>query len=224
MNVSPVHKRQGGFSIIELMIVVAMVALLLSVGVPSFGTLIRNQQLSAITTDLMSSLLLARSEAIRRNQKVYICGGTNGCTYGGTPYNTNLSLASLRSSQGWAVFVDGSNNGIFNGPFDCDNRANDCMLAQMSGSIPSGYDAVMATSSGGNTLGYSRVGYNASGVLGYYDTGTSSFTALQVPMQVSVCKDSDVAQSREIEVSLSGRPRVVKDANGRAAQATRCPP
>jgi len=59
-----------GFTLPELMIVLTIMAVLISAGVPSFAEFIRNQRVKTASFDLFSSLVVARSEAIARNTTV----------------------------------------------------------------------------------------------------------------------------------------------------------
>ena len=61
-----------GFTAIELVIVMAIVAVLAALALPDLSNLLVNQRLRAAGTDLMSSLIVARSEAIKRNGPVEI--------------------------------------------------------------------------------------------------------------------------------------------------------
>lgn len=63
-------KRMGGFSIVELMVVVGIVALLAAFAAPNMGAMIRTQRVRSTAFDIFSSLTLARSEAIKRNTNV----------------------------------------------------------------------------------------------------------------------------------------------------------
>jgi type IV fimbrial biogenesis protein FimT len=56
-----------GFTIVELMIVVAIVAVLAMVGLPSMRDLLKTNNMKTLSLDIYSSLALARSEAIKRN-------------------------------------------------------------------------------------------------------------------------------------------------------------
>ncbi|MGL4565611.1 MAG: GspH/FimT family pseudopilin, partial [Halioglobus sp.] len=81
------RKSEGGFSLIELMIGVLLVAILLGIGVPSFRSMIEDQRLRAATTDLRLALNLARSEAVKRNRTVVLnpaIPGTDGWGEGWT--------------------------------------------------------------------------------------------------------------------------------------------
>lgn len=69
---APRPARQDGFTIIELMITVSIVAILAGVAFPSFQYTLANSRARTAATDVHMSLLLARSEAIKRNSDVVI--------------------------------------------------------------------------------------------------------------------------------------------------------
>lgn len=85
-----------GFTLIELVVTVAVAGILLGVGVPSFVEAIRDGRLSSETTCLNLAILAARSEAVRRSANVTVCpyGGPDTC---GTDW-----------SQGQLVFTEGA--------------------------------------------------------------------------------------------------------------------
>jgi type IV fimbrial biogenesis protein FimT len=59
-----------GFTLIELMIALAIAALLLTLGMPSFNEFLRNSEIRSTTESLVNGLRVARAEAIRRNLPV----------------------------------------------------------------------------------------------------------------------------------------------------------
>ncbi len=75
---------QKGFTVIELMTAVAVVAIAASVAVPSYNTVINNNRRVTAINQMVSTMHAARSEAITRNSQVTICPSTNGsnCTGG----------------------------------------------------------------------------------------------------------------------------------------------
>jgi type IV fimbrial biogenesis protein FimT len=61
-----------GFTLVELLVTISMAAVLLTIAVPSFSTLILNQQVRVSAADLQTSLFYARSEAIKRAANVSV--------------------------------------------------------------------------------------------------------------------------------------------------------
>jgi type IV fimbrial biogenesis protein FimT len=81
----PSLSRQGfaslrGFTLIELMVTIAVVAILLAIAAPSFTSLINNNRLTAQANEVVVSLQQARMEAVRRNRSVTVCRTTDGAT------------------------------------------------------------------------------------------------------------------------------------------------
>lgn len=92
--------HENGFTLIELMVTVAVSAIVLSVAVPGFQDLIRNNRLATQANQLVTALNLARSEAIKRGVRVTVCK-TND------PDATTPSCStSANWQQGFIVFVD----------------------------------------------------------------------------------------------------------------------
>lgn len=75
-----VRAGTAGFTLIELMVTLAVVGILAAVAVPAMTSLIAGNRLAGASGELASSLQLARSEAIRRNAQVTICASINGTT------------------------------------------------------------------------------------------------------------------------------------------------
>ena len=91
--------KQGGFTLTELLVVVAIVAILLSIGVPSYRFIGTSYRMSSEVNGLLGDLMFARSEAIKEGQFVTVCVTVNGTTCSG---NTSWN-------RGWLVFSNPNN-------------------------------------------------------------------------------------------------------------------
>ena len=65
-------RRTAGFTLVELMMVIAILAIVMAIGVPSFTTMIKNNRLSASVNDVAGALHFARAEAVRRGRPVQV--------------------------------------------------------------------------------------------------------------------------------------------------------
>lgn len=70
-------KRQNGFGLPEMVLVVFIIGILAAIGMPAMQDFISNQRLKSTSSDLFTSILRARSEAIKRNKDVTISPATN---------------------------------------------------------------------------------------------------------------------------------------------------
>lgn len=73
-------KRAAGFGLVEMMAVVAVIIILAGLGLPAMQDMVVNQRVKSTTSDLFTSILRARSEAIKRNTDISISPSTNWST------------------------------------------------------------------------------------------------------------------------------------------------
>jgi type IV fimbrial biogenesis protein FimT len=97
------RRANGGFTLIELMMVVAILAIMAALAAPSMAKLVADQRLRSAATDLHLALVKARSEAIKRNVDVTVSPTGGSWTAGWSildPTNPDLQLdASAPSSS-----------------------------------------------------------------------------------------------------------------------------
>ncbi|MBL8253967.1 MAG: GspH/FimT family pseudopilin [Candidatus Competibacter sp.] len=92
--------RSAGFTLMELIVTLALAVIVLTLGIPSFQNIIRNERLATRTNDFIAALQLTRSEAIKRGVRVTLCKSATGAS----------CANSGGYEQGWIVFVDPNNN------------------------------------------------------------------------------------------------------------------
>ena len=76
-------ERPAGFTLLELMVTVAVAAILVVVGVPGFTSFVQNNRAATHANELVTAFALARNEAIRRGAATVVCSSTDGATCAG---------------------------------------------------------------------------------------------------------------------------------------------
>lgn len=98
--------QERGFTLLEALVVLALLGILLGVAAPHMTSWRQQHQMQAQAEQLQASLMLARSEAVRRQRRVTLCVRSSGL-------DVSLNCAAAGAwSQGWLVFEDGNGNGL----------------------------------------------------------------------------------------------------------------
>jgi type IV fimbrial biogenesis protein FimT len=98
-------KKNYGFTLLELLITVAIVGILMAFGLPAMDSYVKNDRLSTQINALVGHLAYARSEAVLRSQQVILCASSDmtSCSAGGN------------WADGWIIFIDADNSSTFTG-------------------------------------------------------------------------------------------------------------
>jgi type IV fimbrial biogenesis protein FimT len=93
------NRSQRGFTLIELMVTILLLAILLGFAVPSFRSLIQNNRLTTHANDFITSMNYARSEAVKRGVQVSVTA-------------TDTSDNADEWGSGWTVWIDQDADGV----------------------------------------------------------------------------------------------------------------
>lgn len=102
-----------GFTLIELMVTIAVAAIVLTIAVPSFESAINNGRLTSAANEMMGALQSARAEAIRHNKRAAFCLSKTSNT--AVP---SCLAANATDANGWITFLDLNGNGSYNSGTD----------------------------------------------------------------------------------------------------------
>ena len=177
-------KPNAGFTLIELIITVAIVAILAGVVAPGMTSFIRNNRMASQINTLIGTVHFARAEAANRRSIVTLCASTNAA-------NCNTS----NWENGWIIFTDNNNSG--NAVID---GADTLILAQEA--LEGGNTL---RESGFNFAGSGRLQFNGVGFL--YATSPASGT-------LTLCDERGVSEAKALIVNIAGVSRLATDESG----------
>jgi type IV fimbrial biogenesis protein FimT len=107
--------RQCGFTVVELMVTLSIVAILVSAAAPGYQDWVATTRLNSHANELVTALHFARSEAVKRNASVSLCKSSDSATCATTG----------TWAQGWIVFADLGTVGTFDAGTDTVLRTHD---------------------------------------------------------------------------------------------------
>lgn len=182
-------QRIHGFTLIELMVTLAVATLIITLGIPGFYEIIKKNRIAAAANDLLASLNIARSKAITTGYPVVLCKSTDGetCTNDG------------HWESGWIVFVDWNLNADPSDtqPPTC-NDPKGCVI-HVHGALPDGY-----------TL---RTGANFANWISYLPDGRARGNGGLFNGTFTLCHGTDTTTARKIVINTGGRARISEGAD-----------
>ena len=174
-------KNNHGFTLIELVVTLAVVSILLVTGIPALNQMTTNNRLVTQINNIAGSLAVARSESIKRATSITLCGSTDGATCNTTNWES-----------GWIVFSDVNNNATL-------DAATDNMVK------------IVDAFSGGTTLRLSRsdstsvVRYKSDGSLRDIDPSITSINNMGTFTLCDPKATTPTSTAKAINISPLGR-------------------
>lgn len=182
VSAAPARKPSAGFTLLELMFTLIVVALLLGIAVPGFFDTIRSNRAAANANEFVTALSIARSEAVRRGTRVVLCPTSDGAGCNGNGDWT----------QRWVLFLDAAASEANPPSF---NAAN--VLREWA--APSG-DAVITARSNGVAATVRWIRFLPRG-----EARSNVSMPVAFNMEINGCSG---LEGRDIELNAVGRTRV----------------
>src|SRR4051812_29594780 len=97
----------GGFTLIEVLVVVTIIALMLVIGVPAMGEFVADQRVRTVASDITSEIALARAKSIETSHRVYI------------------QKMGVLWNNGWRIYADMNDNAAYDAGLDLELKRFD---------------------------------------------------------------------------------------------------
>ncbi|HXH02244.1 MAG TPA: GspH/FimT family pseudopilin [Candidatus Competibacteraceae bacterium] len=189
------NTTQGGFTLIELMIVIVISAIILAWGVPSFETFIKNNRVTAETNRFLADIQLARSEAIKRGVPVNIC------RVKAESFNPNSPACHTGTSErqyelGWVAYT---------------STARDTSITSSNTQLAIGSAVASGITIRSDGAGNGWLSFQSNGMLNE-GAGVSARYRIcaKASSSDSVGANTEQVPGREITISPTGRPSISK--------------
>ena len=192
---------QTGFTLYELLITVLVIGVILTLGVPNMQEFTRNSRLTATSSDLHASFLLARSEAVRARAPVTICGLDL------TAPSADQPACGGSFQNGWIVFVDVDG--------DIVREAGDTVLRSFP-AVDAGMVRI-STNNGANYFGFAGTGLGRGNVAG---AGTALVSAVVCDDRGNGTAAGTDSTARAVVATPTGRATVLRGHSQVADQIT----
>ncbi|CAK0753997.1 type IV fimbrial biogenesis protein FimT [Gammaproteobacteria bacterium] len=175
-----------GFTLIEVMVMLTIMAIVMVMGMPSFNALLKSNRQVTHTNDLLIALNFARSEAVNRGQRVVACILQRGIA-------TKVCQTDGTNSweTGWMIFVDLNNDAI--------------LQASAGETILRVHDPLDAGDTVQSTAFSNYISYAPDGIVRSINNGTP----LTGSFNFSLCH---ARHKNTVQINLVGRPGVVRPA------------
>jgi type IV fimbrial biogenesis protein FimT len=190
-RIHPAHPH--GFTLTELLVIMAIIAIFASFAIPSFRGLITSTSVSNAVNAFVSDTRYARGEAMRRGKSVTICRSADAAAV--SPKCSGANEPTVGSwMEGWLVFVDENGNGAFNATSDTVLRVQQALT---------GIGSFLAVGTAGNAANdVNYIVYQATGRA----VGLQSRWLVQAPGASSA---ANTTYTRTLCINFAGRVRTL---------------
>lgn len=173
-----------GFTLIELMLTLAVAAVLLLVAAPNFVSFQRNSELTSLANKLVGAINSARGEAMKTGRNAYV-----------------IPLNSSDWAEGWRVYVDLNGNDVY------DAGTDTLMLSEPA--VPSYMTITGNNGAAISTTPVPHIGFNGSGFAQSIGNKTLANLSLVIKRNDTSASNAD-SETRLVIVARTGRTRACK--------------
>ena len=186
------NAKQAGFTLLELMLSIALLGILLGFGVPNMQEFVRSARMSTAANDLITDFNYARSEAVKRRVPVTLCKSQNG-----TSCDANSAAGPFNR---WIVFVDDADPALV--------QANDGNGAINNGEVILRERSLPSTITVTTTANQIRATFLASGFPRVETANVNRFVLCDSRKNATASGGDSAA--RAVQVLPTGRPSVFR--------------
>ena len=192
--------KSAGFTLLEIMLVIALLAILLGLGAPSFTEFMRNSRITGKANDLLAGLNLARTEAIKRHVPVTVCATSDAAAVA-PECDPDADFSQ------WIVFVDD------------DGDPDDAVVDEGNGTFEPDSDEILLRRSSDSIASITTL--PSADVEGYVQFGQDGFQrrdlgAAPTDLVVLMCDERgnkaisgpDISAARAMFITRTGRAEV----------------
>lgn len=175
-------RASGGFTLIELMVTIAVLVVLVTLAAPAFTSLFLDSRRAATVNDFIAAVNYARATAVTQRVSVTICRSANATQ---TSASCDTGTSGTGWENGWIIFVDANANGTLDS-----GENNATSILRRHERLTTG-----STLHGNNNI-VNRITFNNAGITG--NNGTLAYCDR---------RGFSVNNTRVIVVSVGGRVR-----------------
>ena len=187
-------QQQRGFTLIELMTAIFVMAIVIALGIPAMTDFVRNSRMTSTANNLLAAMHMARSAAVSRRAPTMVCRSANAMD--ATP--------SCGAGTGWIAYVDSN---------DTDGDG----MPDGNGALDAGEEILLASEGPPDTVtitttpaGSTFVAYASTGFLRAV-AGTDSATGFVLcDVRGNVLTSGAGSAARAIVISPTGRPQILR--------------
>jgi type IV fimbrial biogenesis protein FimT len=182
--------RSRGFTLYELMMVLAIAGVMIALAMPSMGEFMANNRMTSVANDMLTAVYRARSESVKRHTQTILCFSPD--------FEADEPECDGDGSQGWIVFADTDADGAV---------SDDEEVLLRHGPIP---NTIALTSTPNDNAGY--VAFNNAGFARNIGLGQALRGVVMCDKRGNKATASgpEYSAARAMTVSATGRPKVTR--------------